>query len=141
MIGQVFRRLLSEPAFAWCQYRRPGKEEEYEMRPWFSRVDTSEHSRWLLYITLLICPILSIEGLRCNTGRNPSDEKHRYLAHWCWSGRGSDNESWFQYFVARWSTLENNPRSGAPFLKSQSVDRGEWRVGAFSIWNIVVAHH
>ena len=37
--------------------------------------------------------------------------------------------------------LENNPRSGAPFLDSQSVDRGEWRIGAFSIWNIVVAHH
>ena len=43
--------------------------------------------------------------------------------------------------MARWSALENNPRSGAPFLDSQSVDRGEWRIGAFSIWNIVVAYY
>jgi hypothetical protein len=43
--------------------------------------------------------------------------------------------------VARWSTLENDPRSGTPFLGSQSIDCGEWRNGAFSIWNIVVAHH
>jgi hypothetical protein len=30
-------------------------------------------------------------------------------------------------FVPRWSALENNPRCGAPFLDSQSVDGGEWR--------------
>jgi hypothetical protein len=43
--------------------------------------------------------------------------------------------------VARWSALENNARSGAPFLDSQSIDCSEWRIGAFSIRNIVLAHH
>jgi hypothetical protein len=39
------------------------------------------------------------------------------------------------------SALENDPRSGAPFLDSQSIDRGEWRISAFSIRDIAETNH